>query len=263
MSEETPASQEAQSTAIVPAQNPIVQKEDGNVAVTALVPNDMACCQDALVKWCRAKLQTVQDEAKELSDAFVHAKLKKWKSEPLRKHAKLAARRVVFYAKMLTALEHGYVIVPNFPVEMFAMRTEEGTNVRGYARIRAGWNIPLFQQESPALPHGEGEYKNPFPHVGQSEPFKVTPSDSYDYVRAQPTGWDELEFPLVMAKPEIMEATDRAMALKIFDEIGILPAETKSQTRAKGDPIIVGRLLDPRGRVVSFMIAWHLDTRSL
>jgi len=65
-----------------------------------------------------------------------------------------------------------------------------------------------------------------------------------------------------MAKPRIMEATSRAMALKIFDDFGILPAQRK------GDPMIIARIIDPRSRSysdkhVSFLITWHLDTRTL
>ncbi|NIN69677.1 MAG: hypothetical protein GTO63_34330 [Anaerolineae bacterium] len=78
-----------------------------------------------------------------------------------------------------------------------------------------------------------------------------------------------------------MKATSRAMALKIFDEIGVLPSETpkgRAQTRdrrqlvrsgsMRGDPILVGRLLDPRGtkrnpKVMNFIIGWRLDTSTL
>lgn len=66
-----------------------------------------------------------------------------------------------------------------------------------------------------------------------------------------------------MAKPHIMCAVERAMALKIFDDIGILPDPSPK----KKDPIIVGRIYDnptTYHRVpLTFMISWHLDTRAL
>lgn len=253
---------ESSESAVVPAATPIVQKEDGNIACTALVPNDMTGCQDALVAWCRNKLAATQQEAKELSDAFEHAKAKKWKAEPIRKHAKLASRRVVFYAKMLAALEQGFVIIPNFPVSMFAIRKSDQAQPQGYALVKAGSYLPTFTQESEELPAGVGEYRNPEPNTYVGTPQKVHNSP-FEHTATRAQSWDDLEFPLTMAKPEIMQATDRAMALKIFDEMGILPAELPGQKRAKGDPIIVGRLNDPRGRTVTFMIAWHLDTRML
>ncbi len=74
--------------------------------------------------------------------------------------------------------------------------------------------------------------------------------------------WKELEFPLQMAKLNIMEATNRAMALKCFDDFGIMPGKKKE------DPIIVARLRDPRStkyweKWITFMVAWHLNTRDL
>lgn len=85
--------------------------------------------------------------------------------------------------------------------------------------------------------------------------------------RTYPAEWREVDFPITMAKPEIMQATTRAMALKIFDQFGILPAEAnRTGPRPKGDPLVVAQIIDPRptsDRRVTFMIAWHLDTRVL
>lgn len=44
---------------------------------------------------------------------------------------------------------------------------------------------------------------------------------------------------------------------KVFDELGVLPA-----TSTKGDPVIVGRI-NGLNRSVTFLIAWHVDTREL
>jgi hypothetical protein len=57
-----------------------------------------------------------------------------------------------------------------------------------------------------------------------------------------------------------MQATSRAMALEIFDEIGVFPPTKKE------DPVIIGRVnLNHKGmkRTVSFMIAWHLNTNQI
>jgi hypothetical protein len=49
------------------------------------------------------------------------------------------------------------------------------------------------------------------------------------------------------------------MALRVFDEMGTV---TNQSGR---DPIVVGRLLDPRGnrRCTTFFVAWWLDTATL
>ena len=86
--------------------------------------------------------------------------------------------------------------------------------------------------------------------------------------------WKDLEFPVIMAKPTIMAAATRAMALKIFDDLAILPGSAPSEgTRPpRGDPIIVARIKDPtrsykswstKEHWVTFMVAWHLNTRDL
>ena len=68
----------------------------------------------------------------------------------------------------------------------------------------------------------------------------------------------DIDFPFKLAKPQIMEATAAAMALKVFDQIGCLP-----QFRAP-DPIICGQILKPKDRQpVTFFIAWWLDTKTL
>ena len=50
-----------------------------------------------------------------------------------------------------------------------------------------------------------------------------------------------------------MEATERAMALKVFDEL----AEARDYVRC-GDPMILGHILNPRRQhpAVTFFIAW-------
>jgi hypothetical protein len=102
---------------------------------------------------------------------------------------------------------------------------------------------------------GEGEYRNPFPLI---ETDTWTNGEGKKETSRTATDWDELEFPVTMAKPLIMEATSRAMALQIFDEIGIFPPTKKE------DPVIIGRIHLKKSRyndrTISFMIAWHLNT---
>lgn len=245
-------------TAIVPTQPAqIIAKEDGNVALTAFEPADMPKCQEALIAWCQDKVKTLRSDARELRQAYNQAKEKKWKTSVLKRHADLAAARVQFYEKILAALEAGYVIVPNFPVQAFAIRTKETIDAENeHVRI-ASYRMD-FKREPDQSAVGEGEYQNPFPFVVHWQADAQSPAyKGQKEIRQYPHSWDKLDFPISMAKLEIMEATDRAMALKVFDQLGILPANRKE------DPIIVGQIFGPKGKMVTFMIAWHLDTRTL
>lgn len=249
------------STEIAPSESSqqlVVQKEGGNVAVTALIPEHMADSQAALIAWAERKVKEVAADAVELRAAFQHAYSHKWKSGTLKNQAAKAEKREVFYRKILVALRHGYVIVPNFPVQMFAIRTKKDTPAW---MSTTGWNRD-FKQSAQVLPIGEGEYQNPFPLVTSRRVCDPKPNDPTNMATEYHTDvWDQLEFPISMAKPVIMEAASRAMALQLFDQIGVLPQNRRE------DPVIIGQLIDPRDqwklRIVSFMIAWHLDTRVL
>ena len=66
-----------------------------------------------------------------------------------------------------------------------------------------------------------------------------------------------IPFPAVMARPSIMDRTEEAMALRVFDELAIFP-----ERKTKRDPIIVGRIRRPGKSAwaldsfLHFMIAW-------
>lgn len=237
------------ATSFVPTQD---------IQVTAENADEMAQCQSALIRWTKAKLSQMELEHTELDGAWKHAVKNKWKNDVLKRHAAIALKRVEFYSKMLTALEHGYQIVPNFPVTAFAIRTSRKHPLR---MLTTYWNAS-HEQKASGLPEGEGNYKNPFPNVFERVFAEAVPGKSsvnHYWVEE----WSEMEFPISMSKTRIMEATTRAMALKIFDDLGILPGAPKQ------DPMIVARLLIPKGYAIttqswlSFIVAWHLDTRVL
>lgn len=114
------------------------------------------------------------------------------------------------------------------------------------------------QQAAMQLPEGKGKYENPFPVV---ERWTDEYQDGKKELYSQATEWGEMEFPVSMIKPEIIEATNRAMALKLFDQFGVCP-KTRNE-----DPIIVGQIVNKgtgyRNKIISFMIAWHFDTKVL
>jgi hypothetical protein len=109
------------------------------------------------------------------------------------------------------------------------------------------------------IPAGEGEYKNPEPVVHQRN-IGTADKPLKQYFAKE---WQDIDFPFTTAKPQILSATARAMADKVFDEIGVLPGKRKRE-----DPIVVGRIIDPRSdrytkRFVTFLIAWFLETKTL
>ena len=233
--------------------------------VSATTPLEMAQAGDDLIAWCGRKIDSMKHEAAELAENLAIAIKNKWKTDTLRKHAALATRRVTFYEKIKAALEAGYCIVPNFPIDLFAIRTDR-------KNPKAKWHFGTYQesawhfkQPSGMLPIGEGGYVSSDPLVKTVVHTETRPDGSVKKSYSeQATDFDEVTFPLRMARPKIMEATSRAMALKIFDQFGLFAPGT-------GDPIITGEIVDPRNtsrnptytRRVTFIVAWHLNVRDL
>ena len=251
--------QKTSSAAIVPLD------EDKNFELSARNPAEMVQCHQAAIGWCERKIQSIKAEAGELEKAYLHAKAKKWANETLKRHWGLTLKRVVFYEKMLAAFNAGYYIVPNFPVTLFAIKTTKPTPKRMWARLRSE-NRKNFQQHPEVLPAGEGEYQNPNPIVTKSYSSFLSDQQKGDTWAFEATEWDEMEFPANMARVHVMEAATRAMDEKIFDEVAFLPQDHKRNP----DPLLIGRIIDPRPaayyggqRRVSFMLAWHIDTRTL
>lgn len=231
-------------------------EEVKDLELTAVIPSEMVASQQQLISWCDKKIVLANSESAELWEAVEHAKKNKWKSTTLQTQHNRAVKRVEYYQKIKSALEAGYYIVPNFPIEMFAIRKQHGRKPKGWSNSKWG----SHQQKAAELPAGAGEYKNPFPFVVRES--KQLPDGKWEN-ESYPTEWDAFEFPINMAKPQIMSVTQTALTMKIFDRVGVMPSVRKK----KEDPVIIGQIIHKGAgnseKVVSFMIAWHLNTNVL
>jgi len=251
-------------TAVITQPEPqkLIVPKGSELEVTATTPDEMLHANAALIRWCEQKINSLKVDHIELDEACKHAKEKKWKSATLKRHADLAKKRVDFYEKVKAALEAGFYIVPNFPVNLFAIRTNKTSPLKAWTTCSHNYKpSETHRQHAQQLSAGEGQYKDPNPAAYVWESGKTQQGTSIWH--SGNLEWDQMEFPLSMSKPVIMEATSRAMALKIFDEFGIL-----EQGRT-GDPLIVGRMIDPRStsklwpRHLTFIVAWHLNTKTI
>jgi len=250
MSEETSLAKPEAEVVKQPDQPPYV--------VFARNPQEMAAAQTALISWASRKIVEVKEEHAELLENYEIAKKNKWRTATLYKHANLASKRVTFYEKVKVALEEGYCIIPNFPVDTFAVRTDRvspKSGVHDYASTAR----PV---KSEALPAGDGRYVS-------SEALVVSNRQVVEHLpgkepRYKWEYWAEdfqdVSFPFAMAKPSILSVTAQAMASKIFDDLGVLPR------RPNSDPMVIGRIGYKDGHNVhqiSFLVAWFVDVRDL
>lgn len=237
------------------------------VEVTSETPQEMEHCQRELIQWAKGKITRLEADHTELNEAYEIAIKNKWKASTLKRHRDKVGAEIIYYQKMLGALEAGYIIVPNMPGAIFVVRTDKvcPSKTWKYYYADAANNKPK------CLPCGEGDYisgKNKTERHDIQDQSGKTVATQYKAEEFQ-----EVEFPMALVKPRIMEATTRAMALRIFDEFMILPSELVAagsvRTTRSQDPIVLGCIrMKPqpgeyRDRRISFMVAWHINSKDL
>jgi hypothetical protein len=237
-----------------------VEPEEPRAEFIALTPKEMTAAHAGLLSWAEAKSREVQTEVKELADEVALAKQNKWRSGGFERHKRMAERRLGFYQRVIEALRAGYIVIPNFEVDIFAIRTDK-TKPHGKHEMGDQWSAPHFPQEAKELPAGEGKYVGPM----AEQETRYGPSGEVDKQGqpikkyfAWPTDFADVAFPVIVAKPQVMNATAQAMALKVFDQIGVTQEFVRGR---RGDPVVVGKILNPRHNApdLTFFIAWYLD----
>lgn len=226
-----------------------------DIHVFAREPAEMQQAQSSLILWSDAKAVGVQAEIAECREQLAIARKNGWQTAAWERQLKRAGKRYQFYRKLKAALEAGYYIVPPFPVQLFAIRTNRHTPDRKTSS--SVWSN--HEQGARLLPPGDGRYVSPIPEQWQRD-TSYTNKDGKRIEQKEyyAHAFEGVDFPFKLAKPQVLSETARAMALKVFDQMGILPAYRAA------DPIIVGQIKHPEGKTaVTFFVAWWLDTRDL
>lgn len=228
-------------------------------AIIALNPGQMAEAQSTTMAWIDRKLADAEAEYKEAEGIRGTLSAYGLRVDPAERQLDKAQRRINFYTKVKAALDAGYYIIPPFDIQLFAVRTD-----RAAPEVqRDEYLHKNREQPARALPIGAGQYRNPTPIVSaidiETRPGYTDPSKTREVTIYGNTDWrDELDMPLRALKPELIEATGRALELKIFDALGIAPAYRAA------DPIIAGQIKRPDGKgVLTFFVAWWLDEADL
>lgn len=220
----------------------------------ATTPAAMESAQGQMIAWANAKEADVSGEIATLRADLVVAERNKWNTASIKRRIKREGKRLVFYAKIRKALEAGFYVVPNFGGKAFAIRTnaERVQRATTYSYVSAG----DFLQPIPMLSAGEGRYIGPQASGEQiDDEIKIDASGKVEKrtQRFAALDFQAVDFPIALMRPQVMEATERAMAIRVFDEI----LEARDRMRC-GDPMILGRLRNPLPNRpdVTFFIAW-------
>jgi hypothetical protein len=243
--------EEETAATVVDAEEP----EADNLALVALTPSDMPEQQAKLAAWCERKIAQLERELGHWTALTDEAVAGGFKHASYASGMNRTAKRITYYEKIKAAVEAGYLIVPNMPTTTFAVRVKRAKpprQVHGYEGMPATAEL---------LPAGEGRYVgNTLFTESETYPDKDYAGKEVTRTRYFSTGFDdEVDFPLRGVMPQVLRATSRAMALKLFDQLGVV------QNDGGRDPIVVGQLLDPAGnrRLTTFFVAWWLNTATL
>ncbi len=225
----------------------------------AISPLDVKMAQSDLMAWCIQKIKALRTELADQRKNLQIAQASKWRSEPWKRQIARTTARITYYDKIRKAISLGYLIIPNFPIDVFAIRT---ARTAPYGQMMTN-QYEAFRQSAQCLPIGQGEYVSEIPEVSERT-FPVH-DDKTGEVKAKthyyPKRFEPVDFPVKAVKPIILDAARRAMAHKLFDELGLVGVSKR------GDPIVIGTILGPRiGYTrprMSFFIAWWLDVEAL
>lgn len=232
-----------------------------DIVVVARNSAEMAQARTRLVAWATDK---VAEEKALLKGAEEKFELAKKMHQARAGYAKIVAEHregVVFYEKVKVALEHGYCIVPNFPIELLAVRTNAVEP--DYAESLNNWTAS-FDVDPMRLPAGMGNYVGPAAKVSTKKRTDLD-KDGKPVIKTvrYTSGFRPVTFPARLAKMEILEDLGRAQRVKVFDSIGMLPKVRRNPP----DPMLIGQIHQRLGpystKTISFMIAWWIDTASL
>lgn len=198
---------EEESTALVPMGETVI--EAPTVHLVARNPTEMDAARADLASWLNLKLASIEAEVKDLNASINEARTNEWKTDALTRTRNKAVSQETYYFKMLKAVEAGYMIIPEFPIDVFAIRVTRGGPRAGENTSTSLYGYPRIDHERPdTAPAGEGSYKNPIQMVYRGE-RKETQNDkevTVRYTRAA-SFQDEIVFPLQAARPLVMDAT--------------------------------------------------------
>lgn len=240
--------------------------------LVALSPSEVGPAQQQLRTWCQGKIYELATDLKEQRENYRHAITHKWKASAWQRAITKTKARIIYYTKIRKAVEAGFLIIPNFPIEVVAVRVASDAEPK---QLVARYDSEVNNAQAQVLPPGEGKYVNETTITKPEQEWDQRQNEGKGaWVTRRRTGSfdDDVDFPVVAVKPLILEATSRAMALNLFDRIGIANhgGGTVSRAQRRADPIVVGQIIDPtkgrqkwREHSVTFFIAWWLNTEAL
>ncbi len=228
--------------------------------VMARNPEELNIAQTAMIGWANSRIATTCEEIKDLETNYAHVKKNGWESKPWKMRLNREKRRLTYYLKVKAALKQGYCIIPNFPIDVFAVKTKRKNPSKATRSTTwsSGPGMPDIESDQSAI--GEGEYRSP-QTLNDTWTEKLEDKEGKERTHhfAQASELAPPDFPFKMVKPQILEDASFAKTVKIFDELGVMP---ERRHRTGGDPVLIGRIMMSNQfgtRQMSFLISWWMN----
>jgi hypothetical protein len=255
---------ESSSITLTAPAAPLQPSTGGDLIAFARSQEELHQSQEQLIAWSANKLKEARQHLGHMGANLEQAKQYSWALAGFRSAVIVARKQCDFYEKLHAAFSAGYCVVPDFPIDVFAVRTKRGAPEHQSHDSNYEWGDSVDRhQHGAALPIGKGDYVSDEPVVlRKTLQGKDKAGEPVTVYRRWAQEFKDVDFPIKTAAITVLDATGRAMAAKIFDEIGILPERKKPKT----DPMVIGRIQFKHGsreRTVSFVIAWFLRESDL
>lgn len=237
-----------------------VADDEPKIHLIARSAEELRTANKSLIAWVDQRIAFAKADVKVLSENLEHARKAKWKISSIQSLLARARNYVTYYEKIKEALRAGYTLIPNLQVDVFAVRVKENSKVpRQELTSQSRWGDNLGTIAPKQLPAGEGVYVSD-EAARQVRTQKEGEKEYYTFFNRPE--FQDISFPAVLVHPEVMTASQQAMAARVFDAIGIVNGRTE-----KKDPLVIGQIIGPANgysrRTVSFLIAWFIDARSI
>lgn len=270
-----------------PIQGEIVHDGPPETHLVATSPAEMAASREDMTAWLESRLTVIERDVREANAALNEARQNGWATTALTSARNRAVDEETFYNKILMAVEAGHTIIPDFPIQVFAVRRGKPDTPDSQIFIGSieGKDTFIGAPVGPdGAPAGVGEYRNPQRQVWDHTRENNTPgarerNEPRYYTEVRRSGYPAgpITFPSMTARSPIMRVTAAAMKDKVFDQIGVChPVIADAATAARrvevsarraGDPLVIGQILHKKAgskqKCVSFIIAWYLNLEEL
>jgi hypothetical protein len=232
--------------------------------ILASDPKELLSAQTALIADVEAKREAAIEEARAAHDMELSAISANLSVAAAKRIHRRATARVGYLTKVGQALQAGYVMMPDMPGDIVAVRVNR--NSPASSRL-SDWSHFVQDERCQNLTAGIGKYVSPRQTVEKVRVSdkvlsdgRTTPQYKWRAVALRnPDGLDRR-----FLRPEVMSRLSAAMTMKLFDEIVTVRPQSRAALRARRsrDPIALGRIVDDaNGNVTAFLVAWFMDKR--